>query len=102
MSPKRVTLILVLVVLCLTSLSIVSTFVMDSRCRLRLIEKKGILHQALKKAFSALYGYTSDADGIRHALLDESTLTKADARFMLISCSAFVNYLKELSDGGGR
>jgi len=31
-SPKRVALILVLVVLCLTSLSIVSSFVMNSRC----------------------------------------------------------------------
>ena len=47
-SPKRVTLILVLVVLCLTSLSIVSSFVMDSRCRLRLIEKKE-LHIIEKK-----------------------------------------------------
>ena len=64
---------------------------------LSVIEKNGNLHQALKSAFSSLYGYTSDADGIRHALLDESTLKKADARFMLVSCSSFVNYLIELS-----
>lgn len=32
------------------------------------IEKKVRIHSALKKAFSNLYGYTSDAEGIRHAL----------------------------------
>ena len=51
------------------------------------------LHGALKKAFSNLYGYTSSAEGIRHALLDESTLSFEDAKFMLVSCSAFVNFL---------
>ncbi len=59
---------------------------------LKELERRKKLHPALKNAFSALYGYTSDADGIRHALLDENNLTKADARFMLICCSAFINY----------
>lgn len=63
-----------------------------------IIERDGKLHGALKKAFSALYGYTSDANGIRHALLEDSSLKKSDARFMLISCSAFVNYLLEISE----
>ena len=57
------------------------------------LEKKGSIHPALKRAFTSLYGYTSDADGIRHALMEESNLTGADARFMLISCSAFINYV---------
>lgn len=57
------------------------------------IDKKVDLHPALKRAFSSLYGYTSDADGIRHALLDEPNLSFEDAKFMVISCSAFVNYL---------
>lgn len=57
------------------------------------IEKKTGLHPALKKAFSCLYGYTSDAEGIRHALMDEPNLDSEDAKFMLVSCSAFVNYL---------
>ena len=60
---------------------------------LKTLEKNGKLHEALKTSFSSLYGYTSDANGIRHALLQESTITKADAKFMLISCSAFINYL---------
>lgn len=59
---------------------------------LNTLEKSKKLHPALRKAFSSLYGYTSDANGIRHALLEESDLTKADARFMLVCCSAFINY----------
>lgn len=60
---------------------------------LKILEDKIGLHPALKKAFNNLYGYTSDAKGIRHALLEEAELYPEDAKFMLISCSAFVNYL---------
>lgn len=60
---------------------------------LKRIEDKVSLHPALKNAFSNLYGYTSDAEGIRHALLNEPNLSFEDAKFMLVSCSAFVNYL---------
>lgn len=66
----------------------------DLSAALHLLERRGALHPALKRAFSALYGYTSDADGIRHALLEESNLTYDDAKFMLVACSAFINYLK--------
>ncbi|TLP63646.1 hypothetical protein FEM01_06215 [Pseudomonas mosselii] len=60
---------------------------------LKTLEAKHGLHSSLKSAFMTLYGYTSDAGGIRHALLDStSTSTKADARFMLITCSAFINF----------
>ena len=59
------------------------------------IEKDYNIHGALKSAFSSLYGYTSDAGGIRHALLtDNVEVTMEDAKFMLVSCSAFINYLK--------
>ncbi len=59
------------------------------------IERQGkvVIHPALKKSFDSLYGYTSSAEGIRHAMLEEPTITADDARFMLVSCSAFVNYL---------
>lgn len=56
------------------------------------LEKHHRLHPALKNAFSSLYGWTSNADGIRHALMDVSDLSQADARFMLICCSAFINF----------
>jgi len=52
------------------------------------------IHGALKKSFENLYGYTSSAEGIRHSLLERNiTLRFEDAKFMLVSCSAFVNYL---------
>jgi hypothetical protein len=69
---------------------------------LKKLEEKGVrLHEALKKSFSSLYGYTSAADGIRHALLEESTVDFDDAKFMLVSCSAFVNYLAAKASKAG-
>lgn len=60
---------------------------------LKTLETKHGLHSSLKSAFMTLYGYTSDASGIRHGLLDGAKpCTKADARFMLICCSAFINF----------
>jgi hypothetical protein len=57
------------------------------------VKDKVAIHPALEKAFDSIYGYTSDEDGIRHSLLDESVLDFEDAKFMLVSCAAFVNYL---------
>lgn len=51
------------------------------------------LHGALKSGFLKIYGYTSDGDGIRHALTDAENISFEDAKFMLVACSAFVNYL---------
>ena len=51
------------------------------------------LHPALEVGFTKLYGYTSDADGIRHAMLEASTVDADDAKFFLVACSAFINYL---------
>lgn len=59
------------------------------------LEKRGNMHPSLKRSLSALYGYTSDEGGIRHAMLDEPELSAADAKFILIACSAFINYMKE-------
>ncbi|SBL57757.1 Uncharacterised protein [Klebsiella michiganensis] len=59
------------------------------------LEKTCSFHPALKRAFLQLYGYTSDSGGIRHALTDESEHPSyADAKFMLVTCSAFCNFLK--------
>lgn len=67
----------------------------------RLTDNGLVLHPALKDAWSKLYGYTSDADGIRHAMLEESKIRSSDAKYMLVSCSAFVSYLLELSREAG-
>ena len=65
---------------------------------LKKLEDSGIeIHSALKSAFNSLYGYTSDANGIRHAGdIGGSSSTFEEAKFMLVSCSAFVNYLMGL------
>jgi hypothetical protein len=68
---------------------------------LKTIGAKIEIHGALKDSFIKLYGYTSDAEGIRHALIEAPTLDAEDAKFMLISCSAFINYLKVKSSKAG-
>jgi hypothetical protein len=66
------------------------------------MKKKGIdLHPALQQAFVKLYAYASDADGIRHALLEEPDLYFEDAKFMLVACSTFINYIKLKSAKAG-
>ena len=61
---------------------------------LKEISKARALHPALKEGFSKLYGYTSDQGGIRHAEgLFESNVSFDEAKYFLVSCSAFVNYL---------
>jgi hypothetical protein len=51
------------------------------------------VHPAVEKAWSSLYGYTSDAQGIRHAMSDDALVSFAQAKYMLVSCSAFATYL---------
>lgn len=64
------------------------------------MEKKGVtIPSVLRQAFEKLYGYTNDEKtGIRHALMDDegSYVPQAEeALFMLVSCSAFINYLNK-------
>jgi hypothetical protein len=51
------------------------------------------LHPALSGALNKLYGYTSDEDGVRHAILDSDTVGLEDAKFFLVTCSAFINFV---------
>ena len=60
---------------------------------LAVLEGKRKLHARLKTSFSALYEYSSDADGIRHAMLEEPELSFVDAKYMLVVCSGFINYV---------
>ena len=53
------------------------------------------IHKAMESGFSSLYGYTSDENGIRHGGIDFTNAPAEDAKYMLVSCSAFVNYLIE-------
>lgn len=61
---------------------------------LKILERSAPLPGGLRSALESLYGYTSDADGIRHALSeDDSQVDAPTAKFMLVVCSAFVVYL---------
>lgn len=51
------------------------------------------IHPAMVNAFNSLYGYTNTEEGIRHATIDFNKAKEEDARFMLVVCSAFLNYL---------
>ena len=66
---------------------------------LKKMEDHGVvIHGALKDAFDKLYGYTSSAKGIRHAgKMDGPSSTFEEAKFMLVACCAFINYITSLS-----
>jgi len=58
------------------------------------INKLQNLHPALTSALTQLYRYTNKAGGIRHAHTnDDHEVNFEEAKLMLVSCSAFVNYL---------
>ena len=64
------------------------------------LEAKGVkFPKMLKEAFDKLYAYTNQKEtGIRHSLMDEDGTyipSKDEALFMLVSCSAFINYLNK-------
>jgi hypothetical protein len=49
----------------------------------------------MKAGFGSLYGFTGDAKGIRHPLLESAAaqVDETDALFMIGACAAFVSYL---------
>ena len=59
------------------------------------LQRHGVLHPALKDAFSKLYGYTSNEQGVRHPLLDRThaQVGHDEAVFMLGACASFASYL---------
>ena len=65
---------------------------------LKALDKKNILHPNLKVAFESLYYYASAKNtGSRHgwSVEDDTYVpTYYEAKFMLASCTAFINYLK--------
>ncbi len=55
----------------------------------------------MSKSFSERYGYASDAGGIRHGSSEHAKVGSGDARYILIWCSAFVNYVTEKAQKAG-
>ena len=62
---------------------------------LKLLAKHGLkLHPCLNSGIDKLYSYACDQGGVRHAEHEaESIVTFEDAKFMMVTCSAIVNYL---------
>lgn len=72
----------------------------DLKSALNELSKSGHLkHKALQSALNQLYGYTSDEQGIRHALVfkGEADADEAEAVFMFGACASFASYLVKLS-----
>ena len=67
------------------------------------IDKHSALHSQLKKGIQALYWYTSDEEGVRHALLDreKASVGMDEAVFMLGACASFAGYLWRKHKAGG-
>ena len=60
------------------------------------LQKTKGLHPALTDAWKKMFGYSSDEKGMRHAGTEEPVIVDfAFAKYMLVTCSAFVNYLAE-------
>ena len=65
------------------------------------LESKGLeINNQLKTGFDKIYAYSNDkSSGIRHAIISAPTEPDfADAKYMLVSCSAFINYLISKAD----
>lgn len=59
------------------------------------LAKKGVeIPNMLQKSFEKFYHFTNGENGIRHALMDEEQIGFEEAKYMLVLCSAFVNYLQ--------
>ena len=62
------------------------------------LERAGLLkHPALKGAFKQLYGYTSNEQGVRHALInkDAADVGRDEAVFMFGACACFAAFLSQ-------
>ena len=61
--------------------------------------RNDVIHPKLRTALEQLYTYTNQEDtGIRHALMVEDgdyTPSMDEAVFMIVTCSAFINYLNK-------
>lgn len=61
---------------------------------LKSLDQAGAVNPNLRRAMSALYDYSSDEKGIRHArALEGVNVDEADALYMLGACAAFVTYI---------
>lgn len=66
------------------------------------LESEGVdIDRFLKEGMDKIYTFTNGEDGIRHAMMDKPNLAMEDARFMLVMCSSFINYIIEKANKAG-
>ena len=59
------------------------------------LEKSGKINPNLKRAMNALYDYTSDEDGIRHAkVLSDANVGEAEAIYLFGVCASFLSFIR--------
>lgn len=68
---------------------------------LKELSKKLGLHTALGESISNLYGYASDEPNIRHGSPEESNVDFDETKFILVECSAIVNFLTSKAQKAG-
>ncbi|MCL2115045.1 MAG: hypothetical protein FWH29_02355 [Methanobrevibacter sp.] len=61
-------------------------------------ENKVEINGALKESFNTLYGFTSSESGVRHGSFEHKEIDFDLAKYFVVSCSAFVNYLLSKSN----
>ena len=64
------------------------------------LEKDHNLDKLIKESINKIYAFSNNVGAIRHGLKPGETsdkITLAEAKYMLVTCSAFINYLKETS-----
>lgn len=66
---------------------------------LKVLDQYVPIHGAMKEAFRRLYGYASDEPGVRHGMPADPNVGFDEAKFMVVACSAFVNYLASKASG---
>ena len=67
---------------------------------IRKLENAGRINPNFKRGVNALYDYTSDEKGIRHANIfsDQENVGETEALYMFGSCASFVTYLIRKSE----
>ena len=61
--------------------------------RLSLVINSPLITEHTAGGVLGRWSSTANADGIRHAMLEVPNLKSSDAKFMLVACSAFTNYI---------
>ena len=65
------------------------------------LAQRAYIHEALRDGLLKLYGYASDDDGVRHAVLEDSKVGFDEAKFMIVFCSTASHLLIAKAEAAG-